>query len=163
MKMKFHHCWLTPGTMRLAATWQNPLLPPPWKKYFRPPCMLLCVQIRAFQTFCTCPTIHQTHHFATPHLCWCNNTIIQISQCFSVFNWLNRFGAGAKSFWMLEPDLQPKKLDVWSWSQSLKFEFRIHSPAYAICSPPYTENAFAKINLILCFNISKVSQNFVQV
>jgi len=28
---------------------------------------------------------------------------------------------------MLEPD--PKNLDAWSWSRSLKFESRFHSPA----------------------------------
>ena len=33
---------------------------------------------------------------------------------------------------MLEPELEPKTLDVWSWSQSrsLKSEFQLHSPGY---------------------------------
>jgi len=35
-------------------------------------------------------------------------------------------GTGAKKFKMLEPE--PKKLDARSWSQSLKFECRLHSP-----------------------------------
>jgi len=30
---------------------------------------------------------------------------------------------------MLEPEVEPKFLDVGSWSQRLKFEFRLHSPA----------------------------------
>jgi len=66
---------------------------------------------------------------------------------------------------MLEPDLQPKTLDVWSWRQSpsLKFEFWIRSPALKAIAVYDTENAFAKINLFLCFNMSKVPQNFVQV
>jgi len=33
---------------------------------------------------CTCPSIHQIYHFATPHLCWCNNIIVQIIQWFLV-------------------------------------------------------------------------------
>jgi len=64
---------------------------------------------------------------------------------------------------MLEPDLQPKPLDVcsWSYSASLKFEFPIcrslisGSAAIAVYD---TENAFAKIHF-LRFNISKVPQN----
>jgi len=56
---------------------------------------------------------------------------------------------------MLEPDLESETSDVWSWSQSLKFEFL--SAALLQADAVYdTENAFAKI-----FNISKVSQNFV--
>jgi len=45
-------------------------------------------------------------------------------QWFSVFTGLSHFGAGAKYFWMLE--LEPKNLEA--WGQSLKFEFRFHSP-----------------------------------
>jgi len=36
---------------------------------------------------------------------------------------------------MLEPDLHPKPLDV--WSQSLKFEFRLRSPAWGYYSLRY--------------------------
>jgi len=36
---------------------------------------------------------------------------------------------------MLEPDLEPKALDV--WSQNLKFEFRLRSPALGYCSLRY--------------------------
>jgi len=53
-------------------------------------------------------------------------------QRFLVFNGPNRSGAGAegKNFKMLEPelDLEPKKLDSWSWSRSPKCEFWLHRP-----------------------------------
>jgi len=48
-KMKFHHCWPTPEKMRLPTTWQNPLFPPLEKNFPKP--MLLCVMVRASQTF----------------------------------------------------------------------------------------------------------------
>jgi len=38
---------------------------------------------------------------------------------------------------MLEPDLEPKCLDVWSRSPNLKFEFRLSSPALGQCSLRY--------------------------
>jgi len=43
-----------------------------------------------------------------------------------------------------------KTLDACSWrqSRSLKFEFRLHSPALAYCSLQY-KNAFAMRNLFL--------------
>jgi len=45
----------------------------------------------------------------------------------------------------------------------VKFEFWIRNPALKAIEVYDTENAFAKINLFLCFNMSKVPQNFVQV
>jgi len=50
--------------------------------------------------------------------------IIQFVQ--TVFNGLSHFAAGAKICWMLEPDLELKTSDARTWSQSLKFEFRLH-------------------------------------
>jgi len=50
--MKFHHCWPTPEKMRMATTWKNS---------FRRPSSFLCRSGRV-QLFCTCSTIHQTHH-----------------------------------------------------------------------------------------------------
>jgi len=35
---------------------------------------------------------------------------------------------------MSEPDLEPKTLDVWSQSLSLKLEFRLLSPVLGYCS-----------------------------
>jgi len=69
--MKFHHCWLTPGKKCLATSWPNPLLSF-LEKSLRRPCSFVC-KSGLLKLLCTCPTIHQTHHFATPHLCWCNN------------------------------------------------------------------------------------------
>jgi len=48
------------------------------------------------------------------------------------FNGPNQSGAGAKNFLVLEPEVEPKILDPWSWSQTrnLKLEHRLHSPAY---------------------------------
>jgi len=45
-----------------------------------------------------------------------------------VFNRPKYFGAGSKDVQMLEPELDTKTLDAWSWSQSLKFQFELHSP-----------------------------------
>jgi len=52
-------------------------------------------------------------------------------QCFPVFNRQKNFEAGAKTFWTLESELEPNilELDDSRWSQSLKFEFRLHSKA----------------------------------
>ena len=68
------------------------------------PSSFLC-RSEFLKPFRTCLTIRQTHHFATLHLCWCNNTVVQIRVWLSVFIWLNHFEAGAKGFWTLEPDL----------------------------------------------------------
>jgi len=84
-------CWPTPEKMRLAYTWKNPLLPHP-EKNLSDAHATLCAD-QGFSNFFARPTTHQTHHFAKPHLCWCINTIVQIRQCFSVFNWPNHFGA----------------------------------------------------------------------
>jgi len=67
------------------TTWKNSLVLT-WNKSFRCPSSFVCRS--GFSTFCTCPTptIHQIYHFAIPHLCWCNNTIVQIRTWFSVFN-----------------------------------------------------------------------------
>jgi len=43
--------------------------------------------------------------------------MVQIIQCFSVFNGPNRSGAGAKNLEMLEPEL--KNLDAWSLAWNL--------------------------------------------
>jgi len=51
---------------------------------------------------------------------YANNTM------FFLFFWTKCSGAGAKNLKMLEPE--PKKLDARSWSRSLKFEYRLHSP-----------------------------------
>lgn len=51
----------------------------------------------------------------------------KIVQRFLVFTGPNHFGA--RYFYMLEPELEPKTLYALSWSQ--KFGFRVHSPGYA--------------------------------
>ena len=71
-KIIFHHCWPTPGKMRFPTTCQSSLLPLLEKNLCEAHAPL-CVD-QQFSIFCTCPTIHQTHHFATPHPCWFNNT-----------------------------------------------------------------------------------------
>ena len=45
---------------------------------------------------CACSTIHQTYHFATPHLCWYNNTSVQQLHCFSVFTITNYLAIAVK-------------------------------------------------------------------
>jgi len=59
------------------------------------------------------------------HSLW-GKRVVQIIQYFLGINGPNCFGAGAKNVQMLEPE--PKNLLAWSWS--LKFENRLHSPAF---------------------------------
>jgi len=49
---------------------------------------------------------------------------------------------------ILEPELEAKTLDAWSWIQnrSLKFHFRLHSLLQSIVAYD-TQNAFAKRNI----------------
>jgi len=47
---------------------------PLWEKSFQNPCSTCTSGLLKY--FCICPIIYQTHHFATTHLCWCNNTIV---------------------------------------------------------------------------------------
>jgi len=76
-------------------------------------------------------------YFPTSRLCWCNNAIVRIGQCFSVYNGPNHFGVGAraKNFRRLEPDPEPEISS--SGSTDL---------LYAIVAYD-TQNAFAKRNL----------------
>jgi len=69
---------------------------------------------------------------------WQQRTVLQLKtktiellkiNSFFLFFGLNCFGAGAKKLKILEPELEPKKLDARSWNRSLKFEYRLHSPA----------------------------------
>jgi len=55
---------------------------------------------------------------------------------FFSFQLTKSFSIPSKSSWMLELDLDPKTLGVWTWRQSpsFKFEFRLRSPAYGKCS-----------------------------
>jgi len=85
--------WKLRNVFLLVSSWWNKILPllvntgkihyyPPGKTL--PTAKLVYVQIRVSQTFCISPTIHQIYHYATPHLRWCNNTIVQKRQWFSV-------------------------------------------------------------------------------
>jgi len=62
---------------------------------------------RLWDDHSTCPTIHPIYRFTTPQLRWCYNTNVQ---WFSAFTGQKHFGAGAKSFWMLEPGIWVPRL-----------------------------------------------------
>ena len=102
--------------------WISPLLPNPGKKTFLQPCSLLC-RLGLLKLFCTCPTIHQTHHFATPYPCWSNNTdktiffSFQLPKPFCISS-QKFFGCwsrtGAKKFRCPEPEPEP---EIWVTAQ----------------------------------------------
>jgi len=67
---------------------------------------------------------------------------------FLVFSWPNHFGAGEKSFWMLEPDLQPKIQVSGAGARARALNLISGSADLLLFIAVYdTENAFARMNL----------------
>jgi len=137
--------------MHFATTWKNPLLPPRKKSLWYP--SLLCAD-QGLSNF-----LHMSHYppnisFRDTYLSWCNNTIAQIRQCFSVFTGPNDFGAGTrarvKNFRCMESEPGP--------------EISVPLPQSCFRLLVYdTKYAFAQRNLFSCFSINSVFQDFVQV
>ena len=76
---------------------------------------------RLLQHFCTCPTIQQMYHFATPRLRWCNNTIVKIISMFFSFHWTKSFEPEPTCFgcWSRSQELQMSGTGTWAGARNL--------------------------------------------
>jgi len=153
-------------SLLLAHPWKNAFghhlekstIAPLEKKTFLRPCSFPC-RLGFLKLFCTCPTIHQTHHFAIPYPCQGNNTdktifsSFQLPKSFCISN--QKFldaGArsGAKKFRCLEPEPEP---EIWVPAQQSCFR---------LLQPTIQKMHLLRLTYFSCFNFSKVPQNFVQ-
>jgi len=130
--MKFHHCWLTPEKCVWPPPGPNPLLPP-LEKSLRRPCSFVYRSglLKLFANVSLSIKCTVSRHLIYADVYNYTNKTIFFS-CQSVKSFWTR----SQMFLDVGADLQPKPLDVWSWSYSasLKFEFRICSPTLGYCN-----------------------------
>ena len=127
--------------MLSTTIWKNPPLPPHLENPSNAQARVCGHQ--GFSNFFTCSANHQIYHFATPHLCWCNNTVVRIRQWFSVFDGPSHFGVGVRT----------RNFETPSWSRAFP---------YRLIHPTKHKMHLLRETWFSWFKISNVLKNFVQ-